>query len=139
VRNAAAFLILNVNMIHYVFYKLYRANLVGSLKDIAPFAAVCHLACLATLNLLSLYFFLRKLDLMPEVFSLKGLGAGAMVFSICGFFLYFYSGKKYKQIIATYSKESEGERKSGNTYVWIYLVFTILLVFLVAFFRPGKV
>ena len=127
-----------MQIINYLFYKLYRANLVGSLKGIAPFAAVCHLAGLLSVNLLILYAFLRKIDFAPQLMSSgKQVGFFALFMIVSFAFIFFYKDR-YKSVISLYINEPESLRRRGNVKTWIYVTISFGAIFLVAFFKPGK-
>ena len=59
-----------MNVFDYLYYKLYRSTLLGSLKDIAAFATTCYFSLLLFLNIFVVGAFLRKVDLLP--FFLNG-------------------------------------------------------------------
>ena len=125
-------------MLDYLYYKIYRANLIGSAKDIAEFMAPLYLSALVFINLFVLGAFLRKIDLLPIFFQSK---KQVVVFIIFLFafnnFLFLYK-KRYKKIISKYEQESEKERKKGNLIVWLYVIISFLLIFVVSFYKPGK-
>jgi hypothetical protein len=123
----------------YLYYKLYRATLVGSLRDIAPFAAMVYFSGLLFLNLLVISIFLRKVGLMPSLFTGKRQVVIFMVcFIVVNYFLFLHTGR-FRKIITKYETESESRRKKGNLVVWLYVIISILLMFAVAFYKPGVV
>ena len=128
-----------MKILDYLFYKIYRANLIGSGKSIAPFVAPIYLSGLIFFNVLVLGAFLRKIDLLPFFFRNK---IQVIAFIICLFaisnFLFLYK-KRYKKIISKYEQKSEHERKRGNLIVWLYTIISFLLIFAVAYYKPGKV
>ena len=127
-----------MKILDYLYYKIYRATLIGSLKDIAEFVTPLYLAGLIGLNLLVLGTFLRKINLLPVFFQSK---KQVIVFMICLFAIsltLFLYRKRYKKIITKYRRENEQERKKGNLFVWIYVIISFLLIFIAAFYRPGK-
>jgi hypothetical protein len=130
--------ILEMKIFDYLYYKFYRATLIGSLKDIAEFAASLYLAGLIGANLLVLGAFLRKINLLPFFFQSK---KQVIVFMICLFAIsltLFLYKKRYKEIINKYEQENEQERKKGNLFVWLYVIISFLLIFILAFYKPGK-
>jgi hypothetical protein len=124
-------------MLHYLFYKFYRAAERTSLYDIAAFAASAWLAGSISINLLTLDAMLSKLDIWKSVLGNEYRMIFFMLFTVSSFSLYFFYRKKYKQIVNHYSKESEIERKKGNLFAWAYLILTILMIFVVGLFKPG--
>lgn len=127
-----------MNVFDYLYYKLYRATLLGSLKDIAAFATTCYFSLLIFLNIFVVGAFLRKLDLLP--YFLKGKVQVAILiclFIALNYFLFVYSGR-YKLIIKHHEQETESSRKTGNLIVWLYVLISVALIFIVAFYKPGK-
>jgi uncharacterized membrane protein len=127
-----------LKILNYLYYKFYRATLVGSLNDIAEFAAMIYLSTLFFLNLLVIGGLLRKVDLLPVFFTGK---KQVVIFMVCLFlisYFLFLKGKKYKKIIAEYEQESESQRKRGNLIVWLYVIISLAMVFVGAFYKPGK-
>ncbi len=102
-----------MKILDYLYYKLYKANLKGSLNDIAEWAAMIHLSGLLFANLFVIGGFLKKLGLLPLFFSSKNQ---IIIFIISLFvfdYFFFIKGKRYKQIITTYENESEKDRRKG--------------------------
>ena len=127
-----------MNALDYLYYKLYRATLVGSLKEVAKWAAVCYFCLLLFLNFMMVLSFLRKIDLIPSFpISKMEWKVLFLTFLVFGYFLFIYKNR-FKKIIFRYEQEDEVKRKSGNLRVWIFLLITIVLVFTVPFFKPGK-
>lgn len=128
-----------MKMLDYLYYKIYKAHLKGSLNDIAEWAAAMSIGGLLGVNILVITSFLRKVNLLPFFFTGKRQVVILMVCSIVGTVFLFLYKKKYRQIIAKYEQESENERKKGNLVVWLYVIISFLLIFAVAFYRPGKI
>lgn len=124
-------------MLNYLYYKLYRAHQKGSLNDIAEWVAMISLGALIGANLLVLGTFLRKVHILPFFFSDKMQVIAFMVGLLIMIFFFFMHKKRYKGIIEKYKAESERQRKKGNLYVWLYIVLSFLLIFAVAFYKPG--
>jgi len=94
--------------LNYIYYKLYKIHLKGSIKEVAEWAAVINVVILVFLNLF-----------------------------VIGY-LYFLFRNRYKTIVSKYETESDRERKLGNLIVAIYIIVSFLLIFPVGFFKPGK-
>ena|SRR5690606_26414030 len=124
-------------MLHYLYYKFYRAAERSSLADIAAFAAAVWLAISICMNVLAIQVLLAKLDLWKVIFF-KEIG-WVMLTCIGISVVYFFYKKRYLKILNHYTCESEESRKRGNLLMWIYVIVTFLLVFPVAFFKPGYV
>jgi hypothetical protein len=88
-------------------------------------------------NLLVINALLAKMNFMPFFFSNKKQAAGLAMILIVVAFIYF-KGDKSNHIIEKYSGESKSDRIKGNVIVGIYVGLSFLLIFAVAFFRPGK-
>ena len=123
----------------YLYYKLYKATLVGSLKDIAEWAAMIYFSGLIFVNLFVAGAFLRKVDILPIFFTGKDQVIAFMIVLFIGAYFLFLHKKRYKIIIAKYEKESEQKRKKGNMVVWLYVIISFLLIYFVAFYKPGKI
>ena len=124
-------------MFNYLYYKLYRASLKSSLRDIPEFLAPVFLGGLVSANILVISAFLAKLDVLPFLFSSKEKG-GAFAFVIIVLAMFYYRKERYRSIIKKYSQENDKERIRGNVIVAIYVTLSFLLIFAVAFFKPGK-
>lgn len=122
----------------YLFYKFYRAHLRGW-GDIAHVGAVISVGIAISINILVIGAFLRKIDLLPTFFANK---RQVIIFTLCLFatsFIFFMAKGRYKNIIAKYEHESEYNRKKGNLIVLLYVIISFLLIFVVAFYKPGKI
>jgi hypothetical protein len=124
-------------MIDYLYYKLYQASLKSSLNDIPQIAAAALLGCLLSANILVLNAFLSKITSLPFLFanSKQGGAFAAIVISIA---ITYFRKDKRGSILEKYSLESKEERIKGSTIVACYAALSFLLIFVVAFFKPGK-
>jgi Na+/H+ antiporter NhaD/arsenite permease-like protein len=61
-----------------------------------------------------------------------------MILIIAVAHLFFLYKKRYKLIISKYEQENENQRKKGNRNVWVYVITSVILMILVAFYKPGK-
>jgi phosphatidylglycerophosphate synthase len=122
----------------YLYYKIYRANLIGSAKDIAEFAAMIYVSGLLFANIFVIGAFLKKQNILPFFFTGK---RQIIIFMACLFVLNYFlflHKKRYKKIIERYEQENELRRKRGNLIVWLYVIITFLTIFAVAFYKPGR-
>jgi hypothetical protein len=126
-----------VKIFNYLYYKLYRATLLGSLNDIAEYAAMVYFIGLFTINLLVIGALLRKLEVIPTFTYVKEEVAVFTIFLFVFGYLYFLRKKRYKEIIKRYEGENEVSRKRGNLLVWAYVIISFLAIFIVACYRPG--
>ena len=123
--------------IDYLYYKIYRVVLKGSLNDIAPFAAMIYSCGIICLNLFVIGAFMRKIGLLPFFVRNKNQMIIFMIsFFVLGYF-YFIYGQRYKRIIAKHENENANKRKRGNLVVWTYIILSFLMIFAVAFYKPG--
>jgi hypothetical protein len=124
-------------MFNYLYYKLYQASLKSSLKDVPHILASVYFGGLLSINILVIYIFLVKINFVP--FFLTDKKQGGMFTALMIILTMLYYGKtKRTTLIDKYSSENNTERKSGNAIVTIYVVVSFILIFAVAFFRPGK-
>lgn len=126
-----------MRFLDYLFYKVYRATLKGAMNDVAEFAATVYVAGLLFMNILALGAFLKKTKLLPIFFQGTGEVVWFILILIATSFLYFFSTKRYKTIVAEFESENEKQRKKGNIIIWIYLIVSIALVFAVALYKSG--
>ena len=126
-----------MKLINYLYYKIYKANLKGSLNDIAPTAAMLHTCLVISLNLFVLVCFLRKVGLLPFFFRKQQDVIVSLVSLFVAGYFYFLHRKRYTVIIENYENENESERKRGNRIIWIYIILSFLMLFEVAFYKPG--
>ncbi len=124
-------------MFDYLYYKLYRASLKSSLKDVPHILKPVYFGGLISVNILVLYLFLVKINVVPFLFTYAKQGGIFTALMIILAILYYRKTKR-TTLLNRYSKESERERKRGNAIVSIYVMISFLLIFAVAFFRPGK-
>ena len=124
-------------MFEYLYYKLYQASLKSSLKDIPQILAPVYFGGLIGINLSVVYLFLVKIDVLPYLITNVKQGGWLNAILIVLSIIYFRE-KRRNAIIEKYSKESNTKRIKGNIAVAIYVTLSLLLIFAVAFFRPGK-
>ena len=127
-----------MKVFHYLYYKLFKAAKQSSLYDTAEFTATISFGGLLGANLLVISVFLAKLDILPFLYSNNYQAGFASFVCIVLAASYFLRKKRYKFIIKKYSNESEAARRRGNILVALYVALSFLLIFAVAFFRPGK-
>ena len=123
-------------MIDYIYYKLYKSYSKKNLGDIPEFIAAAFLTCLIFINFLILNAFLAKIDFAPFLIT-NGRQGGYYVIGVLIIVLFIYRKSRREIIIKKYSQESEKKIMRGNIFVIIYISVTILLIFAVAFFKPG--
>ncbi|RTL47361.1 MAG: hypothetical protein EKK39_14465 [Sphingobacteriales bacterium] len=81
--------------------------------------------------------FLAKIGIGTFFFKDPKEGAWLTAVMIILAMLYYRKNKR-TAVLNKYSQESETERKKGNAIVAVYVALSFLLIFAVAFFRPGK-
>lgn len=124
-------------MFEYLYYKLYQAALKSSLNDIPNIAAACWLSALLSLNLFLIDALLAKTTSFPWLFKNYKVG-GWFAFMLIILLVLFFSKKRRTVIIDKYSGENNTQRIRGNIAVAIYVALSLILTFVVAFYRPGK-
>ncbi len=124
-------------MLDYLYYKLYRASLMSSLKDIPHILASLYFGGLISINILVLYLFLVKLNILPSLFTDAKQG-GFLTALMISFAIIYYRKDRRDIVLHKYLQESEKERKKGNVIVAIYITISILLTFVVAFYNSGN-
>ncbi|RWZ89389.1 MAG: hypothetical protein EO766_04095 [Hydrotalea sp. AMD] len=124
-------------ILDYLYYKLYRATLTGSLKDIPQYITPIYLGGLISANFMIVNAFLAKIGIGTFLFKDPKQGAWFTAVMIILAMLY-YRKNKYTAVLNKYSHESAKKRKRGNAIVAVYVVLSFLLIFSVAFLKPGK-
>jgi hypothetical protein len=125
-------------MFNYLYYKLYRAAKHSSLHSTAEFTATIFLGGLIGANILVIGAFFVKMDMLNIFFRNKFQAGACSFLCIVIASVYYLSNKRYKPIIKKYSQESNRARVRGNIIVSVYVALSFLLIFAVAFFKPGK-
>lgn len=118
-----------MNAFKYLYYKLYRASLKSSYYDIAEFAAATYLGMFMGMNIMTVFFFRRRL--LHDESDIKHIGAMGGLLSLITMsiaWIAFLGNGRSKKIIEQYSLEDERSRKRGNLFVSIYVVITAILV-----------
>ena len=124
-------------MFGYLYYKLYQAALKSSLKDIPHIAAACWLGTLLSLNIFFVNAFLAKTISLYWFFKNYRTGGG-FVLIVIPLLMLFFRREKRSSIIEKYSKENNKQRIRGNIVIAIYASLSLILIFVVAFYKAGK-
>lgn len=125
-------------MLHYLYYKLYRASLKSSLKDIPEFMTAVSFGGLISINLLILNMLSSKMNILPILFSSPKIG-GVFAFIFIVLSMVYFNKIRIKRILDKYSQESNKQRIRGNVIVAIYIGFSFLLIFIVPLYKPGVI
>lgn len=125
-------------MFHYLYYKLYQASLRSSLRDIPEFMTAVSFGVLIIINFLTLNALLTKLNITPYIFS-NSTPIKIFPFLIIGLTLVYYNKKRRNEILKKYSQEDNRTRIKGNIIITIYVIISILLMFIVPLFKPGEI
>ena len=124
-------------MLYYLYYKLYKATLTGSLNDIAPFATSVYFGGLIATNIFVINSFVKKL-FAASFFPIITIWVISLyIITITISYIYFIYVVNYKGIIDRYSQESEKQRIKGNIKVAIYVGVSFLLMFIIPLYKPG--
>ena len=123
-------------MINYLYYKLYKSYSKKNLGSIPEFLSASVLTCLLFINILIINALLAKFNFVPFLIS-SDRQAGISIIIFLSIVLYIFRKHKRDIIIKKYSQESKRESIRGNIFLIIYVVLTVLMIFVVAFFRPG--
>jgi hypothetical protein len=121
----------------YLYYKLNQATLKGSLKDVSNIAVPAYISCLIAANLLVLNAFLAKTTSIPFLFSNAKL-AGFFCLGLILVFKLYYNQKRIESVLQKHSVEDNRQRVKGNIFISVYVAVSFLLIFAVAFFKPGQ-
>jgi uncharacterized membrane protein YidH (DUF202 family) len=124
-------------MIDYLYYKLYAYTLKTGYASIVHFAAPGYVALLFTFNIGQINLFMTKLDLVPFIFINKSYALVIYIIITCLSILYYRLN--YTRIIKKYSEETKIRKRRGSIIVLFYVLVTFALIFIIAFYKPGKV
>ena len=106
-------------MFNYLYYKLYRANLTGSLRDIPQYITPIYFGLAISANIMLINAFLAKIDIGHFLFTDPKEG-GLLTLIIIILSALYFNKKKQEIILSKYSTESEKERKKGNAIIAVY-------------------
>lgn len=120
----------------YLWYKLYRASLKSSLKEVPILFSGALFGLLLNLNIITLSALLSKLNIMPFIYQRTYYGTIINIITIILSWAYF-SGSRAQSIIYKFSKETNKQRIKGNIYVAIYIFISVLSIFGIIFYKPG--
>ncbi len=115
-------------MLDFLYYRLYRALLKTSARDVAEYAACFWLVSLLAINIIVI---IDKMGLKPlEILPARVWSASFEVPMFILFYFIFVHSKRYLKIIDRYLKESEQQRRRGNLVLILYIMTTFAAVFL---------
>lgn len=123
-------------MMHYLYYRIYQAALRGSLREVAHIVSPIYFGCLVGLNLIVLYLWLVKIGLVPYIFPNAKAGGGVVLVCILGSLFYFTRDRR-KIIIDRFSSEQIQSRRHRGSLVVVYVIVSILLIYVVGLYKPG--
>jgi len=124
-------------MINYLYYKFYQASLKSSMSDVARFITPIWLGGILSVNFITLSAFLAKFDICNFPFA-SGKWGGVFCLIIIFCTSSYYRGIRMTKVLEKFSGEKNSKRIWGNIMVGLYVLLSIMAIFLVAFFRPGK-
>jgi uncharacterized protein YacL len=124
-------------MFDYLYYKIYRAVLRSSLRDIPAFVVPVYVGGLFSLNLIIISAFFAKLDIAPFLFQNK-IASGIFVVLLMAFLYMRYNSDKRDKVLQKFAKETAAQRIRGNLAVITYVSLSFISIFLIAFYKPGK-
>jgi predicted histidine transporter YuiF (NhaC family) len=121
-------------MINYLYYRIYKYYDRKSLGIPVIYGAIFSGGLIA-LNIIVLNSFLAKLNFVPYLFSNHLAG----IFGIfCAFIAFLYYGKnKRDELITKYSTETNKQKLKRTIIIIVYATLSIILIFTIAFFKPG--
>jgi hypothetical protein len=127
-----------MKLIEYYYYRLFTYFEKSSVKEISRFSAAVFVGVTISINLIIINALLAKLEILPFLLKSKSHAVIFIFSTIVLSSLYFLINNKCNDLIKKYSTENFEERKRGNLLVVSYIIVSFLLIFLVAFFKPGK-
>ena len=120
----------------YFFFKFYNWILKTSIPEYPGFMASCFLGGIIMINMIMLNVLLAKLDILPfmynEIIYIIGLTVTvAIVFLI-------YNKSRIEVIKSKFAEdEFKPKKRTFNIIFVLFLVLTILAIFIVPSYKPG--
>ena len=112
----------------FLYYRLYRAFLKTTAKDVAEYVACLWLAGLLAINVIVIT---KKTGFKPlEIMPPKVWSVLFIVPMFILFYFLFLRGKRYLQIIDRYKDETKQQRMRGNLILIAYVVVTFAALLL---------
>jgi len=126
----------SIMIFDFFFLKFYNGILKSSIPETPRFGASFFFGLFINVNILLLNMLLSKLNILPYVYN-------KMVTTICLFIIVsilflIYKKSRIEAIKLNFSEENfKSKKKKWNVIFTLYVVFTILAVFILPFYKPG--
>lgn len=122
---------------NFFFIMLYKGFLKSSIPEFPRFFASAVYGLLVTLNIVVVFAFLSKIDLILFPFEPKYLIL-VLQFILTSIIFAYFSNSKIKSLLLQISKEKFlKKRKFYNFAFIIYLILSVILLFIGPLFKPG--
>lgn len=121
--------------IEYLFYRFYKGQVKGW-GEMAHFGALVTTSAVIFLNLLVILMFVKKYT-DSSISLLNRKEHAILLFIVVVGFNYFFLlyKNRHKEIIRKYQSESKFSRAKGILLTLTYLLVSVLLVYVVAFYK----
>lgn len=124
-------------MFNYFFIMLYKGILKSSIPDFPRFFASAIYGLLITINIVVFFAFLSKIDLILFPFNPKQLIL-VLQFIETSIIYFYFSKYRINRILTEIFMEKFLKKRGVYNYAFIiYLILSIISIFIVAFFKPG--
>ena len=124
-------------MIDYLYYRFYRLWLCSSLAEGAAFMAMLLFSVILSTNVLIVWGILTQ-------YSIVAYPSDVQYYIIEGSLIAWLSGRffiknRYKKVIAKYDDVNPMQRKVGIWVLAMYIAITLIVFFIEALYRQGKI
>jgi hypothetical protein len=89
------------------------------------------------LNLLTIYFIIRKFSLIPKIVHSSFDGVIIMIVVIIFNLIFYNLDNRYLKVIDKYMQENQMQKRKGTRIFIFYVVLTICSFVLGALYKPG--
>lgn len=120
----------------YVYYKLFQFASRGTTSTIPHFGAAAYMAMLLSLNTLTLTSLTSKFTGYPNFMLDVEVDIG--IFLLLIIVLYIVYNNRGMGVIARFEKQKRKIRIVRNAVFYVYLILSILSLFVVPFYIHGK-
>ena len=123
-------------MFDYLYYKIHYHSLKSSYEPIINFSTPGLVTLLLFFNIMETNALLAKNDILTFYFSDKRYAIGFFLIAMAFSLTYYLLNREF--FLFKFKNESEFNKKRGNILFLIYILVTVLSIFIVPFYKPGK-
>lgn len=124
-------------MFSYLFYRFYRMSEKSTLSKIPQYSAIIIMTVLFTLNILVIFAFISKQNILPFPFhnNLPLIATMGLILLILG--MVFIRNDRFLLIQEKYSNETNSQRNTGKFVAIAYIIISFFSILVVGLYKPG--